>query len=74
MTRPQNNTSGSFNVYRQNEMSDLHKRKSKPQRCLSKKSHQKSSLSGKPYQIKFNDGKRINVAEWLREKLNEKKD
>ena len=34
----------------------------------------KSSLSGKPYQIKFNDGKLVKVAEWLREKLNERKD
>jgi hypothetical protein len=31
----------------------------------------KSSISGKPYQIKFNNGYTINAGDWLRERLND---
>jgi hypothetical protein len=31
----------------------------------------KSSISGKPYQIKFNDGLIIEAGDWLRERLND---
>lgn len=31
----------------------------------------KSSISGKPYQIKFNNGQTIDAGEWLRERLND---
>ena len=31
----------------------------------------KSSISGKPYQIKFNNGHTINAGDWLRERLND---
>ncbi len=31
----------------------------------------KSSISGKPYQIKFNNGQTVDAGEWLRERLND---